>query len=641
MRRLVFFVVILVLALPVDGVLWLVDETRVPPEPDRPQASTLYYSDGVTVLARIGVEDRSDVPLERVPEHLRRAVLAAEDRGFPDHPGVSARGLARAAWVNVTDGGGEGASTITQQYVKNAYLTQARTAERKSREVILALRLEGALSKDQILERYLNTIYFGRGAHGVQAAALAYFGKSVERLSLEEGAVLAAAIKDPSGFDPANDRAEAEGRWAWVLRSMAELGWAPAEHGPYPATLGPTGRPAQRTGPVGVIVDRVSDELSGAGLSAQLVRTGGLRIVTTIDVAAQRAAEDSVAGAVTGGNRAAVVSVVPGTGEVRAYYGGQDGSGFLDTAARPRPPGGAFAPVLLAAAARSGIGPGSFWNSASPRTFASRGVPLANRDGATCGLCPLDVAARMGLDTVLYPVAERVGPQRIVDLARDLGVSPKYAGAASLVDQPGEPMPGRARAEIGLGWYPVAPADLADVYATLAADGTHADRHLVSSVTSAVGERMLGSATAMHRVLPAEAARAAGVVGAPWKVAGPDVRGLGATADPEARRRAELAAEAVRLEKAVPWSGEVRWRETADSSDVWAAGVAGGLATVVWVGTAVPGPVRVGTTRARADLPAGVWRAVSAGYRPPTGDLPDFGLPQASPGTSPTSVNMP
>ncbi|WP_412542457.1 transglycosylase domain-containing protein [Longispora sp. K20-0274] len=622
MRRLLFLVTILVLALPADGVAWLVDATRVPPETVEPQASTVYYSDGVTVLARIGVQDRSDVPLTKVPEHVRLAVLAAEDRGFRDHPGVSARGLARAAWVNVTDGAGEGASTITQQYVKNAYLTQARTAERKSREIILAVRLERELSKDQILERYLNSIYFGRGAHGVQAAAVAYFGRSVDTLTLEEGAVLAAAIKDPTGFDPANDRAEAEGRWGWVLRSMAELGWAPAAHGPYPTTLGPTGRPAQRTGPAGMIVDRVSDELSRAGLTQQLVRTGGLRIVTTLDVAAQRAAEDAVGRFVVGGNQAAVVSVVPGTGEVRAYYGGAGGSGFLDEADQPHPPGGAFAPVVLAAAQRAGIGPATEWDSSTPRTFASRGVPLANRDDVSCGgRCPLGTAARLGLGTVLYPVAEKVGPARIVDLGHDLGISAKYGDAPSLVDQPGDPTPGRARAEIGLGRYPVSPADLADVYATLAADGTHTARHLVRRVTSAAGERILGQATVMHRALPPGVARAAGLrepeptgqldgYAVPGAAPGARPGGLPRSSQPELL--AERASE--------PWSGEVRWRDTADNSDLWAAGAGGGLVTVVWVGGATPGPVRVGTEAARANLPAGVWRAVASAYRPPAED---------------------
>ena len=142
---------------------WFYSSVTLPQEPTVPQASVLYYADGQTVLARVGVENRTDVRIDQVPKVLRDAVLAAEDRAFYSHHGVAPRGIARAGWAAVADGASQGASTITQQYVRNAYLTQERTAERKAKEFVLALKVERRYSKDELLERYLNTIYYGRG----------------------------------------------------------------------------------------------------------------------------------------------------------------------------------------------------------------------------------------------------------------------------------------------------------------------------------------------------------------------------------------------------------------------------------------------------------------------------------------------
>jgi membrane peptidoglycan carboxypeptidase len=157
------------------GVVAYASSIDLPTDPVVPQASVLYYRDGRTVLARVGVDNHTDVPLAQVPMVVRQAVLAAEDRGFASHVGISTRGMARAAWTDVTGGGAEGASTITQQYARNAYLTRERSITRKAREILLATKLEERYSKDEILERYLNTIYFGRGAYGIAAAAHAYF----------------------------------------------------------------------------------------------------------------------------------------------------------------------------------------------------------------------------------------------------------------------------------------------------------------------------------------------------------------------------------------------------------------------------------------------------------------------------------
>jgi membrane peptidoglycan carboxypeptidase len=172
--------------------------------------------------------------------------------------------------------GTEGGSTITQQYVRNAYITLDQTVDRNSKEMVLAVKLEQRYPKDVILERYLNTIYFGRGAYGIQAAAAAYFGLPVDRLTLKQGAVLAAVIRDPYGYDPAVDADEAQGRWRWVLESMVERAWAPHQSWTYPELVRQGQRPALLAGPAGLIADQVERRLRAIGISAQQLRTGGL-----------------------------------------------------------------------------------------------------------------------------------------------------------------------------------------------------------------------------------------------------------------------------------------------------------------------------------------------------------------------------
>ncbi len=156
---------------------------------------------------------------------MQHAVLAAEDRSFYDHGGVSPLGIGRAVWNNLTGGSTQGGSTITQQYAKNAYLTQERSWDRKVKEALLAFKLETVVSKDEILGNYLNTIYFGRGAYGIEAASIAYFGVPASELTYEQGAVLAAIIKSPSGLAPEKDLAGLEARWTYVLDGMVEQGW--------------------------------------------------------------------------------------------------------------------------------------------------------------------------------------------------------------------------------------------------------------------------------------------------------------------------------------------------------------------------------------------------------------------------------
>ena len=186
-------------------IAYIVTPIPKPNEAALQQSSTIYYSDGKTVMDRFAEVNRSIVPIDRIPKEVQEAFLAAEDRSFYDNNGISPKGIARSIWVGLRGGPQQGGSTITQQYVKNYYLTQDRTLTRKFKEIMISVKIDGELSKDDILANYLNTIYFGRGASGIQTASQAYFGKSVNQLTVSEGALLASVIRGPSYYDPRLD----------------------------------------------------------------------------------------------------------------------------------------------------------------------------------------------------------------------------------------------------------------------------------------------------------------------------------------------------------------------------------------------------------------------------------------------------
>ena len=216
-------------ALVLVGVGYATTEVPEPNSSALATATRILYEDR-SELGRVGEQNRIPVRLDQVPEDVQRAVLAAEDRDHYTNPGISPRGIARALFANVRGGGIEqGGSSITQQYAKNAFLTQDRTFRRKVQEVFIALKMSRTVSKDQILEDYLNTIYFGRQASGIEVAAQTYFNRPAKELTVAQGAVLAASIKSPATLDPEKHPEEAKRRWAYVLDGMVEQGWLTPE----------------------------------------------------------------------------------------------------------------------------------------------------------------------------------------------------------------------------------------------------------------------------------------------------------------------------------------------------------------------------------------------------------------------------
>jgi len=300
--KVIFLTAITVALLGAAGLLVAYSATAVP-SPNAladAQTSIVYYSDGRTELDRISDVNRESVQLSRVPLDVQRAMLAAEDRDFYQNNGVSIRGTLRALVNDLRGGPRQGGSTITQQYVKNYFLDSDQTISRKARELLIAVKIDSQLSKTQILQNYLNTIYFGRGAYGIQTAARAYFGKDVSRLTLSEGALLAAVVRGPSLYDPAKGaqaRALAMSRVGYVLDGMRSKGWISPEQrsaATFPRTV-PVRTARSRAGTTGYLTAMVRSELTGTlKLTNDDIDRGGLRVTTTIDRNAQAAAVKAV-----------------------------------------------------------------------------------------------------------------------------------------------------------------------------------------------------------------------------------------------------------------------------------------------------------------------------------------------------------
>jgi membrane peptidoglycan carboxypeptidase len=460
------------------------------------QTTTIYYSDGKTVLAHIGSTTRSDVKLSEVPVAVQHAVLAAEDRHFYSEPGISPTGIVRALLVDLKGGDiSQGGSTITQQYVKNAYLSPHRTLTRKLKEILIATKLGQTRSKASILEDYLNTIYFGRDAYGIQAAARAYFHETASELTVEQGALLAAVIRAPSYYDDPKNAAAERARWQYVIDGMVSQGWL-SQHKAgqleFPKVRKPSSARASCHAETCFIRDAVEYELQHKdGISSSQLDLGGYKIVTTID----KKTEDAMVAAekaVVPNNRkgtpeSGAASVVPGDGAIRALYGGRgycrdtkdnpdaciDLSGATDSWARP--PGSSFKVFTLIAALKKDISLSSTFDG--PTVVNVNGTPIHNSSpGETCYGCSLLKAFAESINTIFVPLAKQVGPQNVVDAAYDAGI-PESRQL--------NPVP-----DIALGPDQVSPLDLATAYATVAAQGSYAAPYLVKAVTTVDGQRI-------------------------------------------------------------------------------------------------------------------------------------------------------
>ena len=450
------------------------------------QSTIIQYSNG-SEIGRIGAQNRTIVPLAKMPLHLRQAVLAAENRNFYSEHAFSVSGFARAVVDNIkTLGRGGGGSTITQQYAKTAFLTQERTITRKIKELVIAIKLENQLSKDQILENYLNTIYFGRGSYGVETAAQQYFNRSAKQLNLAQSAVIASVLRSPGYYDPQYSKANMErlqSRFNYVIAGMLKAGWiteAEAKKTKFP-TIMPGTSEGWLSGPKGYLIEMVRAELVKRGFTDDQLMKGGLIVKTTFDQKAQTAAIGAVAKQTPAkapeNLHIGLVAIRPGTGEIIALYGGADyvKRQLNDATQSIALAGSTFKPFALAAALEAGIPLTSMWNGDTPQIFDDAGKPyeVNNYGDEGWGQVDLMTATAHSINTVYVPLGIKAGPDKVVDVARRAGIPDSVAMM---------PTP-----SVVLGAASPHVIDVATAYATFAANGVYAAPWFISEVTGANG----------------------------------------------------------------------------------------------------------------------------------------------------------
>ena len=453
----------------------------------RAQTTVISYADG-TQIAKLYEQDRTNVDLDAVPMSMQQAVLAAENRDFYSDPGVSITGAVRALWVSLTTDRTQGGSTITQQYVKNMYLTQERSYERKIKEVFIALKIDRELTKDELLQDYLNTIYFGRGAYGVQAASQAYYGKNVTDLTVADSALLAARIQNPVSFDDPDNVDNLQARYDYVLDGMVSEGWLPAGERAaqtFPAIRDNSGD-VRFAGQSGYLVAATQNELTALGFTEDEIQRGGLRVRTTFEPKAQAAAEAAITAQLPPvaewpeNFHAALAAVRPGTGEVVAIYGGrgyQAGAFFNDAIQGAAQPGSTFKPFALVAGLQNEVSLRDRYSGANNREFPEydNGRPVPNFGGESFGNIDLVTATENSVNTVFVDLTIEVGAEKVVQSAIAAGIP---EGTQDLVAQP----------SVVLGVANVHPVDLANAYSTLAAGGQRTPWHVIAEVVGPDGE---------------------------------------------------------------------------------------------------------------------------------------------------------
>ncbi|KUI18871.1 penicillin-binding protein [Mycobacterium lehmannii] len=602
--------VFIVLPLITFGMAYMIVDVPEPGDIRTNQVSTILASDGSELAKIVPPEgNRVDVNIDQIPVQARNAVMAAEDRDFYSNPGFSFTGFARAIKNNLFGGDLQGGSTITQQYVKNALVGSERSGIggliRKAKELVISTKMSGEWSKDQVLQSYLNIIYFGRGSYGIAAASKAYFNKPVEQLNVAEGALLAALIQRPSALDPAVNLEGATARWNWVLDGMVEIGaLSPEERAAqvFPATVPPDLARSQNqtTGPNGLIERQVQKELLELfDINEQTLNTEGLQITTTIDPNAQRAAEEAASEYLEGQDpdmRTAIVSIDPRTGGVKAYYGGTDANGF-DFAQAGLPTGSSFKVFALVAALQQGMGLGTQVDS-SP--LEVNGIKITNVEGGGCGTCNIAEALKRSLNTSYYRLMLKLknGPQDVADAAHQAGIAESFPGVEHTLSEDGQGGP--PNNGIVLGQYQSRVIDMASAYATLAASGVYHKPHFVQKVVNSEGEVLFDASqqdnSGEQRI---EKKVADNVTSAMQPIAAySNGHGL-AGGRPSAAK-----------------TGTNQLGDTDSNRDAWMVGYTPSLSTAVWVGTTdgtKPLENQWGSPIYGSGLPSDIWKATMDG----------------------------
>jgi penicillin-binding protein 1A len=450
-----------------------------------------------------GDQARIVVPSQGISPWVKHAIVAVEDKRFYEHRGVDLRGMARAVWADITHHGTvQGGSTITQQFVKNAYLTSQKTIARKLTEAALAWQLEQKWSKDKILTAYLNTVYFGNGAYGVEQASRIYFHHSAKTMKPAEAALLAGIPEDPSLYDPVAHPSAAKGRRNLVLRQLYAQGYLTASQfrnslvypmpDPSKVTL-----PSTQSIAAPYFANYVKDQLIRSkhyGPSRTL--GGGLRVTTTLDVNLQRFAREAISSALPyhdGSGPAAAMVVIDAKrdpGAVLAMVGGENyhHNQFNLATQGERQPGSSFKPFVLAAALKQNISPDTVLTSSKEVTINADGRQwkVNNYEGEALGPINLRTAIAVSDNSVFSQLTAIVGPRAVRDTARDLGVLTKQQPYFA----------------IGLGAEPATPLDMARAYTAFADGGSRIDGSLFGNEPRAIGSVTADGKTSYNRPVP-------------------------------------------------------------------------------------------------------------------------------------------
>jgi penicillin-binding protein 1A len=569
----VFFALGLLAVAGIAGVGYVLANVALPPAQIPTETTFIYDANGDRLAELSADENRVSKDLSEVSPHLINAVISAEDREFRNHNGVNLAAIARATVADLRGQPLQGGSTITQQYVKVVYTNRERTIMRKLREATLAIKLERQLAKDQILERYLNIVYFGRGAYGAQAAAQAYFGVDVDELDQAQAAYLAGLLRAPefadaNRADAPEQAQEANRRRNIVIRAMAEEGHLTEDEVRFIAGVDVADyvRPRDE-----VVRDRIAHAQVGTQFFVEHVRAemearygasrltgGGLHIHTTLDPELQRQAYEAVYGTLDAeGDPAGAVVSVDADGHVKAMVGGKDFSQSSVNLAlgragggSGRQPGSTFKPFVLAELIRQGYSVDSVMNSPGTmefEEFATNGEPwkVSNYEGSSHGAVTVAEATRRSSNTVYAQLAVELGIDRIAGTARDLGIrSDIPAGGGAIV----------------LGAGEVSVLEMANAYRTFAARGERVDPLVVTRVTDSDGELIEEFAPKRERVLEENQADIINDV-----LRGVVTSGTGT--------RAAIGS---------PVAGKTG--TTQNNVDAWFVGYTPGLSTAVWMG---------------------------------------------------------
>ncbi len=551
---------------------------------------SLVFDRNGTLLASLHAEEnRSPVRLDEVPQLVRDAILAVEDDQFYEHKGVDLKGTLRALFENVSSGNVEqGGSTITMQVVKNALLTPERDLSRKVREAVLASRLEEQMTKDQILERYLNTVYFGNGAYGVQAAAETYFGKSVGQLDWADAALLASMIRYPSAYDPFKNPQLALERRRLALQRLVETGHLSQDAADlYAFTPLPTAPVDLLPPPNDYFVEEVKqqlldDPLLGASPTDRYnaVFKGGLKVYTTFDPTMQYLAltarneiipgdgnglfeiptRDAAVladchapeGATSCVGGTSLVSVEPSTGAIRAMVGGPGFENYkynLATAAN-RQPGSSFKTFVLVTLLENGFVPNDTVNGSAPCKIPNPGGEpdpyIASNAEGSGGVAPITSQTAGSVNCAYLRLGQIVGVDKVVEQAKKMGVTAPLAAYPSLP----------------LGVFGVSPLEMAGAYASIANDGIYNKPYYIDRIEDRTGNVLYAHQADGHRAMSQQTARLAadvlehvvtGGTGTRAKISGRTVAGKTGTAQ--------------------------------DNTDAWFVGFTPQLCTAVWMGS--------------------------------------------------------